>query len=382
LKRICISALLAAAALVAVLLAGCGGGSGSPQAVVEEATVKGVESGKLEASLHIKSEGKQGGEVRVELGGRFQGGGKGSLPQLAMTAEAHGTANGNKVDFEGGLTMLSDRAFVGFGGNTYEVDPTTFGFVKSGFERAQQEEGKKTGAVTACQEAVAGLQLSEFVENPESEGGVDVAGTSTTKVSGDLSAEGAVDAVIKLAEDPACSAQIELAGPLPLSELEKARGELSRTVKKAHVEVYVGDDHIIRKVVAEITIEPPQAASERVEVELEATLSEVNEEQKIEAPSGAKPLEDLFRELGVNPLELLEGAGSGGIGGLIEGLTGSSSSGGSGGGSSSGSSSGADEGATGGGLEGLGGGNHQEYLECLQEAGTPTDLQKCASLLR
>lgn len=384
LKRIRIPALLAVTALAAVLLAGCGGGSSSPQAVVEEATLKGVESGKLEASIHVRSEGKKGGDVRVELGGPFQGGGKGSLPQLAMSAEAHGTANGKKVDFEGGLTMLSDRAFVAFGGNTYEVDPTTFGFVKSGFERAQQEEGKKKGDVTACQEAASGLQLSELVENPESESGVDVAGTSTTKVSGELSAKGAADAVIKLAEDPGCKAQIELAGPLPLAELEKARGELARTVKKAHVEVYVGSDHIIRKLVAEVTIEPPQARSERVELDFEATLSEVNEEQKIEAPSGAKPLEDLFRELGVNPLELLEGGGSGGIAGLIEGLTGGpSSSSASGGGSSSGgsggSSSGGGESATGGGL---GGGNQQEYVECLQEAETPTDLQKCASLLR
>jgi hypothetical protein len=374
LKRTCISALLVAAAAVAVLLAGCGGGDSSPQAVVEAATLKGVESGKLQISAHIRSEGKQGGDLRVGLSGPFQSGGEGSLPQLAMTAEAHGTVKGQQVDFEGGLTVLADRAFIGYNGEQYEVDPTTFGLIRSGFERASQEGGKKADDVTACQEAAAGLQLSEFVENPESESGVDVDGTSTTKVSADLSAKGAVDAVIKLVEDPACGAQIRLAGPLPLGELEKARGELASTIKKAHVEVYVGDDHIIRKVVAEMTIEPPQAADERVELEFEATLSEVNEDQKIEAPAGAKPLQDLFQQLGVNPLELLEGfsgSGGGGLSGLLEGLSGGS-----------GGSGEADEGAEGGLLEGLGGGNQQEYVECLQEAETPTDLQKCASLLR
>ena len=265
LKRICIPALLAGRRFRRRAPRRLRRRQRQPAGRGRRSDPKGVESGKLEASIHVKSEGKKGGDVRASLDGQFQAGAKGSLPQLAMTAAAHGTANGKKVDFEGGLTVLSDRAFVGLRGNTYEVDPTTFGFIKSGFERAQQEEGKKTGDVTACQEAATGLQLSELVENPESEGGVDVAGTSTTKVSGELSAKGAADAVIELAEDPACKAQIELAGPLPLAELEKARGELARTVKKAHVEVYVGSDHIIRKVVAELTVEPPQAANERVE---------------------------------------------------------------------------------------------------------------------
>ena len=99
------------------------------------------------------------------------------------------------------------------------------------------------------------------------------------------------DAIIKLTENSACSSQLEAAGPLPLGELEKAKGELTGAVKKAHVDVYVGDDNIIRKVAAELTIEPKGSSSEKVEVEFELSLGGVNEEQKISAPSGAKPLE-------------------------------------------------------------------------------------------
>ena len=142
-------------------------------------------------------------------------------------------------------------------------------------------------------------------------------------------------------------------------------------MKKAHVDVYVGDDNIIRKVAAELTIEPKGSSDEKVEVDFEMSLSGVNEEQKISAPSGAKPLEGLFQQLGVNPLELLE-AGSGGgagIGGLLEGVMGDSSS--SGGGSSSGGSGGS------GGSSG-----QQAYYNCLKGAETPADLQNCASLLQ
>ena len=48
----------------------------------------------------------------------------------------------------------------------------------------------------------------------------------------------------------------------------------------------------------ELTIEPPEAADEKVEVEMELSLAGVNEEQSISAPSDAKPLEGLFKEPG------------------------------------------------------------------------------------
>ena len=349
-------ALIATLTALAAVLAACGGSDDSnssedPQQLVESASLAGVESGELDLSLHVNAEGKEGGDVDVSLSGPFEAGGKEELPQLAIEAEVSGSADGEDIDFDGGLTLLTDRAYVAYKGTDYEVDPTTFGFLKSAFERSQQQSGEQD--VTACQQAAEGIKFSQFADNLENEGGADVDGTSTTKVSGDLNVDGAIDALIKLTEDPACSSQLEAAGPLPIGELEEAKGELSKAIEKAHVDLYVGDDDIVRKVDAELTIAPPEAADEKVEVQLELTLSGVNEEQSFSSPSGAKPLEDLFNELGVNPLELLEAGQSGDIGGLLEGITGGSSSGDSG---------------------------DDAFSECLQEAQTPADLQKCASL--
>jgi hypothetical protein len=380
LSRFRIFALLAALAALTTAFAACGSSDKSsedPQKVIDSATLEGVTSGNLDLSLDVKAEGKEGGDLSVSVSGPFQGGGKESLPELDLTAKANGTAKGEDIDFDGGLTLLSDRAYVNYKGTEYEVDPTTFGFVKSGFEQAEQQGSSgeaNAGDVTACQEAASGLEVGNFVDNLSNEGSADVDGTDTTKVSGDLNTAGAVDAIIKLTENPACSAQLEAAGPLPLGELEKAKGELTSALKKAHVDVYVGDDDIIRKVAAELTIEPKGSSKEKVEVDLELSLSGVNEAQVINAPSGAKPLEGLFQQLGVNPLELLEATSGGGagIGGLIEGLTdGGSSS--SGGGSSSGGS---------GGGSGSSGSGQQAYYECLKGAETPADLQNCASLLQ
>jgi hypothetical protein len=379
LSRFRIFALLAALVALAATLAACGSSSSSnedPQKVIDNATFEGIKSGKLNLSLGIKSTGKEGGNLDVSLSGPFQTkGGKESLPELGLTAKANGAVRGEKVDFEGGLTLLSDRAYVNYKGTEYEVDPTTFGFVKSSFEKAQQGSGEEasSGNVSACQEAATGLKISDFIDNLTNEGSAEVEGTSTTKVSGDLNPGNAIDAIIKLTENPACSSQLKAAGSLPLGELEKAKGEISSAVKKAHADVYVGGDNIVRKVVAELAIEP-KGSGENVEVELELTLGGVNEEQEISAPSNAKPLEGLFQKLGVNPIELLEAAnGEGGIEGLLEGLMGAAGGGSSGGGGLLGSGASAGGGSA---------SSQQEYLNCLKGAKTPADLQKCASLAR
>jgi hypothetical protein len=389
LSRLRIFVLFAALLALAAALAACGSSGSSnsnanPQTVVNEATLKGIESGNLNLTLGVKADGDEGGNLDVSLSGPFQGEGKNQLPQLDLSAKANGSFNGKDINFDGGLTLLSDKAFVNYKGTEYEVDPTTFSFVKSAIERSQQRggaQGQSAGA-TACQEAAANLKVGDFVENLSNEGSSDVGGTSTTKVSGDLNVPGAIDALLELTKDPACSAQLGAAGPLPSeAELDKAKSQVESALKKAHVDVYVGDDNIVRKIAAELSIEPQNASSggpKKVDLEFELTLEGVNEEQTIEAPSGAKPLNDLFMKLGVNPIELLGAAsgqgglsGSGGLSGLLNGLSGAA-----GGGSSSGGGSE----SSGGGSSG--GGSQQAYLKCLQGATTPVDLQKCAGLLK
>ncbi len=390
-SRFRIFALLAALAALTTAFAACGsddGGSDDPQQVVDDATLEGVESGNLDVSLAIKAEGEEGGDIDVTLAGPFQTKETEDLPELAMSASAAGTAEGEDIDFEGGLTLLSDRAFVNYEGTEYEVDPTTFGLVKQSFEQAQDQGSEGNAAdVTACQEAAEGMEVGDFIDDLTSEGSANVDGTSTTRVSGDLNTGGAVDAIIELAEDPACSTQLEAAGPLPIDELKEARGELTSAVKTAHVEVYVGEDDIVRKLAAELRIEPKDTSGEKVELDFELVLSGVNEEQQISAPGNAKPIQGLFQKLGVNPIDLLESASSGeGLGDLLEDLAerGLPSGGGSSSGSSEGSGSAGDSGSSGGsGSAGGGsGGGQKAYLECLEGAQTPADLQQCASMIQ
>ena len=363
----------AASIALAIAFAACGSSSDksgeSPQTVVNEATLQGVDSGNLELSLGIKAAGSEGGNVDVSLSGPFQGEGKGKLPQFALKAGVNGSVKGEAVKFDGGLTLLPNTAYVEYEGTEYEVDPTTFSFVESALKQAQKKGGAEGGSagVTACQEEAGKLKIADFVENLSNEGSADVGGTSTTKVSGDLDVAGAIDAGLELVEGPACSAQLGAAGPLPSkSEIDQAKNQVTEAVKTAHVDVFVGDDDIVREISGKLAIEPKNGGGgpKSLEIDFDLKLTGVNEEQEISAPGNSKPLNDLFLKLHVNPIELLgllQGEGGGeGLGNLLEKLGGAASGGGSG---------------------GSGGGGRQAYLKCLQEAATPVDLQKCSSLL-
>jgi hypothetical protein len=373
LSRLRILTLFAALVALTSALAACGGGSSSSaQDVVNEATLKGIESGDVDLSMGIGIKGEKSGHVDVSLSGPFQSESGEEAPEFALTAKANGAVGGEKVNFDGGLTLLGNKAFVGYEGTEYAVDSTTFDFVKSMIKEQSGQKG--SSEVTACQDAAGNLKIGDFVENLSETSSADVGGTSTTKVSGDLNAGAALDAASELIESPACSEQLEAAGTVPsASELKEAESTVKDSVKNAHVDLYVGDDHIVRQISAQATIVPPAGSQSKgvksVEIELDLKLTGVNEDQTITAPQGTKPLSDLFLKLGINPLELLgafNGQGASGIGGLLESLNGIGGGSSGGGGSGSGGS----------------GGGQQSYYECLGEAHTPVDIQNCAGLLQ
>jgi hypothetical protein len=331
LRRLRFALVLAALFAPATALAACGGNSKSgeePRQVLDEATFQGIDSGNVDLSLGIEAAGKEGGKVQVRLSGPFQGKGSGSHPQFGLAAKANGKVGGEAVQFEGGLTLLPNTAYVAYEGTEYEVDPTTFSFVESAIKRAEKENGGgETTSLTACQEEAGKLKISDFLENLSNAGDSEVGGTSTTEISGDLNVAGAIGSAAELIEGPACKAQLGAAGPLPSkAEIDTTKNEIAGAVKVAHADVYVGDDDIVRRISAQLKIEPkkPGSGPKSIEIELDLKLTGVNEEQEISAPAHAKPLNDLFIKLGVNPIELLgllngEG-GEEGLGNLLEGL--------------------------------------------------------------
>ena len=154
------------------------GSSEDPQKVIESATFEGVESGNVDLTMNVKAEGENGGNMKSTSPVPSSRPAKRASPNWPWRSRPTATSDGENVDFEGGLTVLGDRAYVGFDGKNYEVDPTTFGFIKSGFEEAEQEggEGKPGGSRPPARKRPTSIDLDEFVDNLENEGGEEVDG--------------------------------------------------------------------------------------------------------------------------------------------------------------------------------------------------------------
>ena len=380
-SRLRLVIFLAALVALPATLAACGGSDSSdesPQTVIENATLEGIESADLDLSVQVKSSGSEASNLDISVTGPFQSQKGDDVPELDIDAKVSGTVEGDDVDFNGGLVLLPNSAYINYDGVEYEVDPTTYSFVESALNQAEnQGEGGSSGA-NACQESVGALDIASFTENLKNEGSADVGGTSTTKLSGELNIDGAIDQAIELSEDPACSSQLRSTGSFPSKEeLERARREVGDSVQSGTVEIYVGEDDIVRRLAGEVVVEPKGAGGDSSTINFDLTLNGVNEEQEIAAPDSAQPLGELFVKLDINPLELAGALQQGDFESIlkqfgdIEGLP--DIGGGKG-----------DSGSNGGSSEGggnSGGGGVMSFGDCAKEAETAADLQKCAEQL-
>jgi hypothetical protein len=308
--RLRVVAVIAVLAFAVAALAACGGSSGGeedPREILDSVSFGGVESASFDAALGVKASGKQAADIDVDVAGQFQAEGT-DLPQLDATATVEGTAAGGPIDFEGGVTLLGDHGFVNYKGTVYEIDSNNFGIARSIFLPGAKPKAKEGGPeIAACKQVLAGVRVSDLVEDPRDEGTVDVAGEETTKISGELNVGALADVLGEMVIDLDCRVQLEAISPLPLLELRQIGDELSEAVKRARIDVYVGEDDIVRRLAAEFTA---ARQGQQIGVDLDLSLADVNQEQTIAPPAGGgKPLQSLFLKLGINPIVFVTSSG-------------------------------------------------------------------------
>ncbi len=350
---------------IPVVIAGCGSDESSsedPQTVLDETFNNDtkVTSGDLSLTASVNAEGEQGGSFEASLTGPFQGDpdNENALPQLDWTVSATGSGAGQSIDFSGGLVVTEDNAFVEYQDQAYEVGTDTFTQLRDAFEaqaEAQGANGSDTQGTfqeqcaTAIEQAggdpaACDFDLASWLTNLTNEGTEEVAGTETIHISGDADVEQILTDIGNLAS----SVPEAASSGFDPSQLSAASG----AVTDASINVYSGEsDHVLRKLDVNLTIDPSAVAPEGVTVpigEISVTfaveIGGLNEEQTIDAPSGAKPISELLTDLGIDPSAL------GGIPGIS------------------------------GGTGGAGGGG-SDYLECVQQAATPAEINDCASQL-
>ena len=98
---------------------------------------------------------------------------------------------------------------------------------------------------------------------------------------------------------------------LPDRLTDEEKQQTADAVERLDVEIYTGaDDRILRRLVVDVGLRAPegeaQAGAQSVDIRFDLQLLDVNEDQDIEAPSGAKPFKELVAQL--------EGLGLGNLG--------------------------------------------------------------------
>ncbi len=359
-----------------VALAACGGDGGSsdadPQEVVD-ATLNNDEqitSGVMDLSMD-GSAGDQG-SFTLSLSGPFQGveDNAAALPQLDLTASVTGEGAGQSIDFEGGVVVTEDNAYVEYGGETYEVGTDTFKSLQESIEASASQAEDSTGGDAAasfregCAQAIEAqggdadacdFEVSGWFTDLTNDGTEDVEGTEAVHVSGSVDVEQMLADIVGLAESIPDSA------PVDQAEIDQA----TEAISDASFDLYSGaDDDLLRKLDLNVKVDPSAVEGatpvpvDAVDLGISFAFSDVNEEQTIEAPADAKPIDELLGQVGLG--------GFGALGGL-EGLGGS--------GLDLGGGSGGDTDAV---IPDSG--SSQKYFDCISEAGTDQQaLEDCQS---
>jgi hypothetical protein len=392
--------LLAILVLVApVVLAACGDENDDvdPEQVLTETFTNDtqVSSGTFDIELSGSVEGAQAGNGELTLSGAFQGDSEDPTAFPQFDLDASGSIEGEAAAGTGtfsvddaGLAATEDNMYVTYQGTTYELGSEIFEQFRTLAEQASAqamagatgEEGataaenfdqqcatliEQAGGNTAACEEIDVFSWFEL----SNEGTEEIEGEDAIHVHGDVDIPAAVENINAAIE----ASEIEGATPIPEEDATQA----DEAISEATFDVYSGaEDRLLRGFDLNLGIDPtaiPEADAEGVETisfDFSTRLGGINEEQTIEAPADAQPIDDLLGQFGLSESDIsaaLEGYTSQfGLGGLgTPDLGGSTDLGG---------------GGLGGGGGGAGGASDR-YLDCIAEANPAQAFEECQQFL-
>jgi hypothetical protein len=299
-------AILALVLVLPAAVAGCGGdggGSEDPNEVLEQTfnNADQLNSGVIALSL----DGSAGSQARVsaKLRGPFQGVSDLSrIPQLDWTGSLDAQGLGQDTNFEGGLTVTSDNAYVTYKGQAYEVGRRAFRRLQDRFARAnaQNQAQDSEGFTQVCTQAVqqgggdtsvCDIDFSKWLTNVTNQGTENVGGTDAIHISGDANVTQILSDISGFAEQlPGASSRFDA------SQL----GLLEPLVENATIDVYSGaDDKLLRKLDLRLSLDLSALARgaaipiSNVDVSFSMAFSDLNSDQTVTAPENPKPISEL-----------------------------------------------------------------------------------------
>jgi len=294
-----------AAVIAAALLASCGGDDKEEVAVLlERAFDAPIPTAVVSLDLEVAVEGIDELEdpIRLQVSGPFRSHGDAKLPEFDWD-----------VNFSGGgqpiaakLASTSDNVFVTFAGTAYEIGEREVRRLNRDLARdARRGEGRSL--------AQLGIRPSEWLSEGSDEGEEKVAGVTTRHVEAKIDVRGMLADLNKLVERAGDS----LPGvPAPPKLTDEQIEQAAEAVSEPVLDVYVGEDDVIRRLAANLEFEIPEDARDDVggmkggRISFSIEFADVGAPVSVSAPERARPIDELTSRLGGLSLGSL-GVGSG-----------------------------------------------------------------------
>jgi hypothetical protein len=229
----------------------------SPQELLTAGfTPDSLESASFTGALSFTSQGKKN---TIKTSGAFELAGPKEMPKVDVQVNV----NVPGFDGRGGFVTTGDRAWLTRGDTGYAIPRKAWGQIVA---------GRKSGATPAADTPKVDVNPSSWLRNVKSEGSVKMDGVDVTHVSADVNSAKAVTDVVKA---------VDRTGQVPAG----AEASLSKVVKNGHLDAWVGDDKIMRRVSLDLT---GKGTSGAVAMALDFRLSGVNKPQDIGRPAKVK----------------------------------------------------------------------------------------------
>jgi hypothetical protein len=275
--------LLALLALVAVaLLGGCGSDTksdtGSAQDVLKRAAQTPANSADLKLAMQLRLDGvpQLKRPLKLTVTGPTRSNGRRKLPDVDWRIRAQGA--GKKVALR--LIATGGNAYVSYEGQTFEVGRQ---LVRRFMSQSQRNAPQKVR-----------LDASHWLKDGQ-------VGDNGRKVSGQLDVRKMLADVNRLAAKLPRGHQID----------KKTIDQVEEAVRDASVQFRVGADHILRSSAFDLRFELPDNLRSKARglkggrLQFTTQQTNVNGNQHVTAPSGARPLTELLQRFGVPPGALL-----------------------------------------------------------------------------
>jgi hypothetical protein len=337
-------------ALVAALLAACGGGSSDDaKATIDKAFSTPIHSANINLTFSAKVDGASAPQlsqpISLKLSGPFQSNGRTKLPTLNWQA----SFSGGGQSASGGLISTGDRAFVSYQGSNYEVPAAQVAQIN-------QQLGSQTTQKKSLKDY--GIDVKSWLTNAQDKGDENVNGADTSHVQADIDVGKMLTDLNKVVQ------QASAVTPSAPSQITPQQiDQIKQVVKNPKMDVYVSkDDDTLRRLNVSIDFSIPEAQRAQLQgatggnLTFSLDLNDVGKPQTVTPPANAKPFSELQSQLGGGT------TGGSGLGGSGTGGSGSGGSG-SGGGTSSKTA--------------------QKWAKCLQQAGhNAQKIQECNKILQ